>query len=136
MNTCAICNIRFEAESPAILFVNQYGNKRPLCERCEKLLDVAVSPDETEEKATAKEELMQLAAGMKDPEAIDALRDVLNGVTSAEVTEEDLEAEKEWNENLEEENEEETKSIWIDWILPIGAGVLFTAFVLWFFFFR
>ncbi len=136
MNTCAICNIKFEAESPAILFVNRYGSKKPLCEECEKLLDLATSPEESEEKTQAEAAIMERAENMKDPDAMDALRGVLAGETSAEITEEDLEAEREWKENEEEDNEEESKSVWLDYVLPIGAGVIFAAFIFWFFFFR
>ncbi len=136
MHTCSICNIKFEAESPAILFVNRFGFKRALCEECENLLDLATLSADDEEKKHAEDALMERASAMKDPDAMDALRGVLAGETSAEVTEEDLEAEKEWKENEEEENEEEPKSLWIDYLLPIAAGVLFAAFVFWFFFFR
>ncbi len=137
MNTCAICNIKFEAESPAILFVSRYGTKRPLCEKCEALLDLATAEEDSAEKAEAREALTSLAIGMKDPDAVEVLRDVLNGESSAEITEEDIEAEKEWKEeNEEEETEEESKASWLDYAMPAAVGVLFAAFMIWFFFFR
>lgn len=137
MNTCAVCNIRFEAESPAILFVSRYGSKRPLCERCEALLDLATAKEDTAEKAEARKSLTELAVHMKDPDAVDALAGVLAGETSAEITEEDIEAEKEWQEeNAEEEDEEASKSSWLDYAMPIAVCALFVAFIVWFSFFR
>jgi hypothetical protein len=136
MNTCTICNLKFEAESPAVLFVSRYGTKRVLCEECERLLDLATESEDSAEKTEAREALTALATHMKDNDAVDMLRDVLNGEYSAEVTEEDLAAEKEWLEENANEEEEEEKQTWFDYALPIATGAIFVAFMIWFIFFR
>lgn len=137
MNICTICKKEFESESPAVLFVSRYGSKRVLCEECERLLDLASAKEDSKEKTEAKEALTALATYMKDNDAVDVLRDVLNGKTSAELTEEDLAAEEEWlEENAEEEEKEDSKATWFDYALPIATGILFVVFMLWFIFFR
>lgn len=136
MHTCALCNYKFEAESPAILFVDRYTRRRPLCEECEALLDKATEEGDSPEKTEALHSLSAIALKMKDPEAMQVLRDVLDGKTSAEETEQDIADEEAWNEINEEETEAENKNIILDYVIPgIICAAALGVFV-WFCFFR
>ena len=84
MNTCTICRLRFEAESPAVLFISAYGTKRVLCESCEQLLDKATAEEKTEEYYEARNSLKKLANKMKDPEAFETLGAILAGEVNTE----------------------------------------------------
>lgn len=136
METCVICRNKFEAESPAILFVSGYGNRRCLCPECESLLDLATA-EEGKEQASAKEALLSRASAMKDPEAVRVLTAVLSGDTADTVTEEE---EAEMNavfEELEKEEEqkEEKPSVLAN-VIPIAIVAAFVLFLAWFYFFR
>jgi len=141
MNTCAICNKKFEAESPAILFVSRYGVKRPLCAECEALLDVATAEEDSTEKNEARAALSDLALSMKDPDAIATLRGVLDGEFSAEEEPENAEEafseeEEDEEQNQEEESEGKKRNVFWDIIAPILIGVWALGLAIWFFFFR
>lgn len=143
MNTCTICRYRFEAESPAVLFISSYGTKRVLCENCEDLLDRATAEEDTPEKEEARESLRVLANKMKDPDAFEMLGAVLSGNTSSEndpTPEEEAELEAIFEEIKKEdaENEEDDASAptFFDYLYPAILGAAFAAFVIWFFFFR
>lgn len=136
METCAICRNEFKSESPAILFVSGYGNRRCLCPECESLLDLATA-DESEEQAKAKEELLAHAATMKDTEAVRVLQEVLSGDTVTTVTpEEEAEMNAIFEEVQAEETEEEEETpLWAN-ILPIVTIGVFALFLIWFYFLR
>ena len=142
MNTCAICRLHFEAESPAVLFISAYGTKRVLCESCEALLDRATAEEDTPDKAEALEALSTLANHMKDPAAFEALGEILSGNVADEddpTPEEEAEIERVLAEvNAEEEAAEEEPartSVW-EYILSGAIGVGMVVFLVWFFFFR
>lgn len=140
MNTCAICRNRFEAESPAVLFVSAYGTKRVLCEECEKLLDNATLEDDTPEKEEARKALSNLAARIKDPTVLENLGAVLSGDAdeNAPTPEEEEAMEAVFDEiRKEEENaeeEDESSSAW-DYVVPAVFGIALLVFVVWYFFF-
>ena len=138
MNSWTICRTKFEAESPAVLFINRYGNKRVLCEACEKLLDTATMEEETPERSAAKEALTALAAQMKDPEAIEMLGAVLSGEERAEdnvfAPEEEAEIEA-MLEEAEKEEEDAPRSSALDYIIPIVFGAAFLLFLAWMYLF-
>lgn len=142
MHTCAICRYRFEAESPAVLFISAYGAKRVLCESCEALLDKATAPEESAEREEARASLETLANKMKDPEAFEALAEILSGTTADEndpTPEEEAEMEAMFEEIRREEEaapKEETKSPLLDYIFPIAFVVALVGIAIWFFFFR
>ena len=134
MKVCAICNRRFEAEDPAVLYVGKYGNARVLCEDCEALLDAASDEGDLELRAQAREALAELSRRMDDPEAMAVLRDVLDGKLSAEETEEDITDELAFKESIEEEEEEEKKESPIWDYLTVGVVIAaVVGFALWFF---
>ena len=142
MNTCTICRYRFEAESPAVLFISAYGTKRVICENCESLLDKATAEEDSPEKAEAREALSVLANKMKDPDAFEMLGAILAGEISDEndpTPEEEAEMEAVFEEIKAEEaaaETEEVKPSFFDYLYPILLGAAFLGFVLWFFFFR
>ena len=142
MHTCAICRYRFEAESPAVLFISAYGSKRVLCESCEAILDKATAPEESAEREEARASLEALASKMKDPEAFEALAEVLSGETADEddpTPEEEAEMEAMFEEiRREEENapKEEERTSFIDYLFPIAFVVILLGFAAWMFFFR
>ena len=142
MHTCTICRYRFEAESPAVLFISAYGSKRVICESCEDLLDKATAEEDTPEKLEARESLSVLANKMKDPDAFEMLGAILAGEISDEgapTPEEEAEMEAVFEEIREEEEaagEQEIQPSFMDYLYPILLGAAFLAFVLWFFFFR
>ena len=138
METCVVCRNKFESESPAVLFVNGYGNRRCLCPECEALLDLATSA-ESEEQARAKETLLDRAAALKDREAAMVLSEVLAGETAASVSEEE---EEEMNAIFEEVRAEEATavpekgpSVWSS-IIPVAIIAVFALFLIWFYFLR
>lgn len=142
MHTCAICRYRFEAESPAVLFISAYGSKRVLCESCEAILDKATAPEESAERAEARASLEALASKMKDPEAFEALAEVLAGETADEddpTPEEEAEMEAMFEEiRREEENapKEEERTSFVDYLFPIAFVAILLGFAAWMFFFR
>lgn len=142
MNTCTICRYRFEAESPAVLFISAYGSKRVLCEGCEALLDQATAEEESVEKTEALKALSNLANKMKDPEAFEMLGAILAGETSSEddpTPEEEAEMEAMLEEVEAEEAaspEEDASPSFFDYLYPILLGAAFLGFIIWFFFFR
>ena len=146
MNTCAICRNRFEAESPAVLFISRYGTRRVLCAECEALLDTATAAEESLQKKEAIEKLDHLAATvMKDPEAIETLGAIIAG----EIENEDAptpEEEEEMAAVLEEVAKEEEEAARLaegskgkgdlfSYILLGAFGLALVFFVLWFYFF-
>ena len=154
MNTCTICRNRFEAESPAVLFISAYGTKRVICPECEALLDKATdteSPAETEE---ARESLRHLANKMKDPEAYEMLGAILSGQVDEEnapTAEEEAEIEAVFEEIREEEEAlaaSETpeakrakeaakkRAILIETLIYVVVGAAAIGFAVWFFFFH
>lgn len=137
MHTCAICNKRFEADDPAVLYVDAYGTPRVLCAACEALLDDAASEDDPIKRKNAREALSELSHSMKDRNAMIVMRDVLDGKSSAEETEEDIEAEKAFKESIDEEEKEAkpTNPLWDYLTLAVGV-VAVLAFAVWYFFFR
>jgi hypothetical protein len=71
---------------------------------------------------------------MDDPEAMEVLRDVLDGKLSAEETEEDIADELAFKESIDEEEEEEKKESPIWDYLTVGVIVAaVVGFALWFF---
>ena len=141
MNVCAICRNRFEAESPAVLFISAYGNKRVLCTDCEKLLDTACLEGESAEKTEAIEKLESYTVILKDPEVFKTIGALLSGEDLAEDApspEEEAAMEEMLQEAAEEdlENPEEKKSNVWDYLLLGGFACAFILFFLWFFFFR
>ncbi len=150
MNTCTICRNRFEAESPAVLFVSAYGTKRVLCPACEELLDKATVEETTPEREEARESLRTLASHMKDPEAYEMLGSILAGdVNSEDAPSEEEEAEMEAvleevraedeaiakAENTPERLAAKKKAILIESLIYAGVGIAVIAFFVWFFFF-
>ena len=141
MNTCAICRNRFEAESPAVLFISAYGAKRVLCSSCENLLDRATSDTETPEKAEALKALRTLSTSIKDPEALETLGSILSGEVdeNAPTPEEEAEMEAVFEEIKKEEEAalaEPQKAAFLDYIFPAVFGVALLVFIVWYFFFR
>ena len=142
MNTCTICRYRFEAESPAVLFISAYGTKRVICESCEELLDKATAEEDSPEKVEAREALSNLANKMKDPEAFETLGAILAGDVSSEndpTPEEEAEMEaifEEIRKEEEENGEEPAPPTLLDYLYPFILGGALLAFVVWFFFFR
>ena len=141
MKTCALCRNQFDSESPAVLYLSRYGTPQVLCASCEALIDTATAEEDSAEKALARERIAEAATHLKDHGAIAALRDVLNGVTSAEETAADEEAAALWEETKadDEEEEEQTEKKeegFAAYIPLIVAGCLFIAFAVYMFFFR
>ena len=142
MNTCAICRNRFEAESPAVLFISAYGAKRVLCPHCEELLDRATVEDETSDRAEARESLHKISFGVKDPEVLKTLSDILSGDANpdAPTPEEEAEMEAVFEEIKKEEEanaslEDTQKSSVLDYVFPVLFGAAMLVFVVWYFFF-
>lgn len=135
MRICAICNRKFEATDPAVLYVGKYGTPRVLCEHCEALLDAASASEGTEERREAREKLALLSTKMDDPEAMSVLRDVLDGKTSAEETEQDVLDEIAFKETIDEEEKEgkPSSSVW-DYITLAIAAAAVIGFAIWLFF--
>ena len=151
MNTCTICRTRFEAESPAVLFVSAYGTKRVLCESCEQLLDKATAEETSEEYYEARESLKALANKMKDPEAFETLGAILAGEVDSEnapTEEEEAAMEAVFDEIREEEEAKEReltpeerekrarakkRAILIESLIYAVVSVAFIGFMLWFF---
>ncbi len=138
METCVICRNKFESESPAVLFVSGYGNRRCLCPECEALLDLATA-EESEEQANAKEKLLSRAAAIKDPQVAKALSDILSGEKTDTVSEEE---EAEMNAIFEEVRAEDAAaepekgpSVWSS-IIPVAIIAVFALFLIWFYFLR
>ena len=142
MHTCAICRYRFEAESPAVLFISAYGAKRVLCESCEALLDKATATEESAEREEARASLDALSTKMKDPEVFEALAEILKGETEDEndpTPEQEAEMEAMFEEIRREEAEapeEEKRSPILDNIFPILFALIILGFAAWMFFFR
>lgn len=141
MNTCALCRNRFEAESPAVLFVSAYGTKRVLCSSCEELLDRATAEGDTPEKEAALNALNALAATVKDPSVLETLSEVLSGEAdeNAPTEEEEAEMEAVFEEiKKEEENAPAVseKASFLDYLTPAIFGAMLLVFVVWYFFFR
>lgn len=141
MNTCALCRNRFEAESPAVLFVSVYGTKRVLCSSCEELLDRATAEGDTPEKEAALNALNALAATVKDPSVLETLSEVLSGEAdeNAPTEEEEAEMEAVFEEiKKEEENAPAVseKASFLDYLTPAIFGAMLLVFVVWYFFFR
>ena len=146
MYSCTLCRTKHEGESDAVLFVNKYGVPRYLCPRCEEL--IALATDEDDAVATeARHTLGRITADMRDRDAMQVLRDVLDGKASSEETEEDLEILEEYEElalteeelaeeeRLEEEERRKENSF-LSWLPAIIIGAAAVGFLLWFFFFR
>ena len=141
MKTCALCRNQFESDSPAVLYLSRYGTPQVLCASCEALIDTATAEEDSAEKEAARLQIAEAATHLKDHGAIAALRDVLDGVTSAEETPADQEAEALWEETKddgeeEEEQTEKKKEGFLDYLPLLLAGGLFVAFIVYFFFFR
>ena len=135
METCVICRNKFEAESPAVLFISGYGNKRYICPECESLLDKATS-EESLEQESAKEKLLERANAMKEPEAFRVLTDILAGTTEELSAEEEAELEAVFEETKEETPaKEEEAPLWAS-ILPVAVIAAFILFLVWFYFFK
>ena len=142
MNTCAICRNHFEAESPAVLFISAYGAKRVLCPHCEEILDRATEAEDSTDRAEARESLRTLCLGIKDPEALETISEILAGDANedAPTPEEEAEMEAVFEEIRKEDEEKaalagEQKSSILDYVFPVLFGVALLAFVLWYFFF-
>ncbi|MBE6655600.1 MAG: hypothetical protein E7609_01860 [Ruminococcaceae bacterium] len=141
MNTCAICRNRFEAESPAVLFISAYGTKRVLCPHCEEVLDRATLEEDTPEKAEALNTLDALASKIKDPEVLETLGMLLSGEVNPEAPTPEEEAEMEAV--LEDVKREEAeaaltdapKATFLDYLFPALFGAALLIFVIWYFFF-
>lgn len=132
MRVCAICSKKFEAKDPAVLYVTEYGSPRALCEECEVLLDKATNENDPVARKEAREALSVLAHTMKDRMAMDVLRDVLDGKTSAEESEQDILEEIAFKESLDEEEKEKKESpIW-DYLTYGLLAVAAVGFLLWF----
>lgn len=142
MNTCAICRNRFEAESPAVLFVSAYGTKRVLCSTCEDFLDRATAKEDSPEKKEALMALSTLAANIKDPSVIETLTAILSGDEdeNAPSAEEEAEMEAVFEEIKKEEEEAALQntqsSSLLDYLFPALFGAAILIFILWYFFFR
>ena len=142
MNTCALCRNRFEAESPAVLFISAYGAKRVLCSSCEELLDRATAEEDTPEKEEARNALNALAATVKDPSVLETLGEVLSGTVDENAPTEEEEAEMEAVfEEIKKEEEENglatpEKASFLDYLTPALFGVMLLVFVIWYFFFK
>ena len=143
MNTCTICRNRFEAESPAVLFISAYGAKRVLCPSCEGLLDRATAEENIPEKEEAVKSLHMLATNIKDPAALEALSAILSGEADEDAPTADEEAEMEavFDEIKKEEEEaaalaEPQKANVLDYLLPALFAVVILVFIVWYFFFR
>ena len=138
METCAICRNKFESESPAVLFVSGYGNRKCLCPECEALLDEATAEEASEKKEQARATLMERATAMKEPEAVRVLTAVLSGESEEETVsaEEEAEMDAVWDEIAKEAPEKEEKPpLWAS-ILPVVVIAAFIGFLVWFYFFR
>ena len=137
MHSCAICGKKFESESPAVLYMSKYGNPRSLCEDCEGLLDRATDENDPIARREAREALAELSHSMKDAEAMAVLRDVLDGIFSAEQTEQDIEDERAFEASVDkEERETPTKTTVWDVIIPCAMGAAAIAFIVFMIFFR
>ena len=146
MYSCTLCRTKHEGESEAVLFVNKYGVPRCLCPRCEDLIAKATSEDEAT-ATEARHTLGKITEGMRDRDAMQVLRDVLDGKASADETEEDLEILEEYEElalteeelaeeeRLEEEERRKDNSF-LSWLPVILIGAAAVGFLIWFFFFR
>lgn len=141
MNTCAICRNKFEAESPAILFISAYGTPRVLCSDCEALLDRATAEESSDDKAQATNALIKHASFIKDPEVLEMLSSLLSDKSEPEApTENEAEIESVFEEIREEEKKKENEKparMGIVEMIAMGALVLgIAAFLVWFYFFR
>lgn len=137
METCVLCRNKFEVaegEEPAVLFVNKYGIKRVLCAECEAKLDAATAEEDSDEKQAAYTEVMALADNMKDPDAMEVLREVLSGESSPEETEEDKAAEQMWEESRDDTPEvPEKKATFWDYLPAIILGCACVGLILYMF---
>ena len=146
MNTCTICRCRFEAESPAVLFISRYGTRRVICAECEALLDAATAEEDSLVKKEAILKLNEHASTMmKDPEAITTL----GAIVAGEIENEDAptpEEEEEMATVLEEVAKEEEEAARLaegskgkgdlfSYILLGVFGLALVFFVVWFYFF-
>ena len=114
------------------MYVTEYGSPRALCEECEVLLDKATNENDPVARKEAREALSVLAHTMKDRMAMDVLRDVLDGKTSAEESEQDILEEIAFKESLDEEEKEKKESpIW-DYLTYGLLAVAAVGFLLWF----
>lgn len=141
MNTCAICRNRFEAESPAVLFISAYGAKRVLCPHCEEILDRATLEEDTPERADAREALRTITLAIKDPEVLETLGNILTGEIeeNAPTPEEEAEMEAVFEEIKKEEEEAAAlagpqKASFLDYLFPALFGIALLVFVIWYFF--
>ena len=133
MKVCAICRKIFEAEDPAVLYVTEYGAPRVLCESCEALLDKATDESDPTGRKEAREALSVLSRSMNDPDAMDVLRDVLDGKTSAEESEQDVLDEIAFKESIEEEESAKQENpIW-DYLTYGLFALAVIGIALWFF---
>lgn len=142
MFTCTLCRMKSEGDSPALLFVNRYGTPRHLCSDCEALIDAATG-DDAEKALQAREKLREVTRGMRDSEAMQVLKNVLEGG----IAEEDEEIEKEYEElRMTEEEEKEAakeaeilkkkENSFLSWLPVIGAALACAAFLVYWFVFR
>ena len=142
MNSCAICRNKFEAESPAILFISAYGTPRVLCSDCEALLDRATAEESSDDKAQATNALIKHASFIKDPEVLEMLGSLLKNEPEAQVTaENESEIESVFEKIREEEKKqnEDEKPARIGLIETIAMVALLlgvAAFLVWLCFFR
>ena len=141
MNTCAICRNRFDAESPAVLFISAYGAKRVLCPHCEAVLDRATAEEDSPEKTEAIEELNTLSLRAKDPAVFETLAEILSGEAAedAPTPEEEAEMEAVFEEIKKEEEaqglQESAKAGFLDYLMPCLFGAALLVFIVWYFFF-
>lgn len=137
MRICAICNKKFEADDPAVLYVSKYGTARVVCKECETLLDAASDEGDMEARREARGALAKLSFKMNDPEAMQVLRDVLDGKSSAEQTEQDILDEEAFKETLDEEETESSKgNPFLDYLVLAIATLALVGFAVWLFFLR
>jgi hypothetical protein len=109
---------------------------------------IAKATGEDEAAATeARHALGKITEGMRDRDAMQVLRDVLDGKATSDETEEDLEILEEYEElalteeeraeeeRLEEEERKKENSF-LSWLPVILIGAAAVGFLVWFFFFR
>ena len=146
MYSCTLCRTKHEGEADAVLFVNKYGVPRCLCPQCEDLIARATGEDEAAARE-ARHTLGRVTEGLRDRDAMQVLRDVLDGRAGSEETEEDLEILEEYEElalteeELAEEErleaeERKKENSFLSWLPVIIMGAAAVAFFVWFFFFR
>ena len=142
MNSCAICRNKFEADSPAVLFISAYGSRRVLCTDCEALLDRATAYEPSEDKEQAKERLIEQATFIKDSEVLEMLSSLLSDKGETETpAENEAEIESVFEEIAEEEKKQDKSEkparMSIVEMITMGALVLgVAAFLVWFYFHR